>query len=155
MLALIVAVAVPLVVTTPSRQFLYANVLLFALIALSLVVLTGWAGQVSLGQAAFAGIGALGFAALVNGNPLGLGYGTHRVVIDLPKFPPVVALIVMTAVCALDRGGDRRRRAARPRPAPRHRDVHVRARRAAVHLPGALPLRRRRRWRVGVRANGR
>ena len=100
-LALIVAVAVPLVITTPSRQFLYANVLLFALIALSLVVLTGWAGQVSLGQAAFAGIGALGFAALVNGNPIGLGYGTHRVVIDLPKFPPVVALIVMTAACAL------------------------------------------------------
>jgi ABC-type branched-subunit amino acid transport system ATPase component/ABC-type branched-subunit amino acid transport system permease subunit len=100
-LALIVAVVVPLVITTPSRQFLYANVLLFALIALSLVVLTGWAGQVSLGQAAFAGIGALGFAALVNGNPLGLGYGTHRIVIDLPKFPPVLALIVMTAVCAL------------------------------------------------------
>jgi ABC-type branched-subunit amino acid transport system ATPase component/ABC-type branched-subunit amino acid transport system permease subunit len=100
-LALVVAAAVPLLITTPSRQFLYANVLLFALIALSLVVLTGWAGQVSLGQAAFAGIGALGFAALVNGNPIGLGYGTHRVVVDLPKFPPVIALIVMTGVCAL------------------------------------------------------
>jgi ABC-type branched-subunit amino acid transport system ATPase component/ABC-type branched-subunit amino acid transport system permease subunit len=100
-LALMIAIAVPLLVTEPSRHFLYANVLLFALIALSLVVLTGWAGQVSLGQAAFAGIGALGFAALVNGNPLGLGYGTHRVVVNLPKFPPVLALIVMTGVCAL------------------------------------------------------
>ena len=79
-LALVVAVVVPLVVTAPSRHFLYARVLLFALIALSLVVLTGWSGQVSLGQAAFAGIGALGFAALVNGNPIGLGYGTHRIV---------------------------------------------------------------------------
>jgi ABC-type branched-subunit amino acid transport system ATPase component/ABC-type branched-subunit amino acid transport system permease subunit len=95
------AVVVALVVAQPSRHFLYATVLLWALIALSLVVLTGWSGQVSLGQAAFAGIGALGFAALVNGNPIGLGYGSHRVVIDLPKFPPVLALVVMTAVCAL------------------------------------------------------
>ena len=74
--------------------------ILFALIALSLVVLTGWSGQVSLGQAAFAGIGALGFAALVNGNPLGLGYGTHRVVIDLPKVPPALAVAIMTGACA-------------------------------------------------------
>jgi branched-chain amino acid transport system permease protein len=50
------------------------------LIALSLVVLTGWSGQVSLGQAAFAGIGALGYGALVNGNPLGCAAKrpTHR-----------------------------------------------------------------------------
>ena len=59
--------------------------LLLAVVALSLVVLTGWAGQVSLGQAAFAGLGALGYAALVNGNTLGLGYGTHRIVIDFPE----------------------------------------------------------------------
>jgi ABC-type branched-subunit amino acid transport system ATPase component/ABC-type branched-subunit amino acid transport system permease subunit len=99
--ALVVAVVVPLIVTAPSRHFLYARVILFALIALSLVVLTGWSGQVSLGQAAFAGLGALGFAALVNGNPLGLGYGTHRLEIDLPKIPPALAIVIMTAVCAL------------------------------------------------------
>jgi ABC-type branched-subunit amino acid transport system ATPase component/ABC-type branched-subunit amino acid transport system permease subunit len=99
--ALVVAIVVPLVITAPSRQFLYARLILFAVIALSLVVLTGWSGQVSLGQAAFAGIGALGFAALVNGNPLGLGYGTHRVVVDLPKAPPALAVLVMALVTAL------------------------------------------------------
>jgi ABC-type branched-subunit amino acid transport system ATPase component/ABC-type branched-subunit amino acid transport system permease subunit len=100
-IGLAIAVVVPVIVTAPSRHFLYARILLFAVIALSLVVLTGWAGQVSLGQAAFAGIGALGYAALVNGNPIGLGYGTHRIDIDLPHFPALLALVIMTAVCAL------------------------------------------------------
>jgi ABC-type branched-subunit amino acid transport system ATPase component/ABC-type branched-subunit amino acid transport system permease subunit len=98
--ALAVAIALPLVVAAPSRHFLYARIVLFALLALSLVVLTGWAGQVSLGQAAFAGIGALGYAALVNGNDLGLGYGTHRVVVDLPVFSPALAIVTMTVTCA-------------------------------------------------------
>jgi ABC-type branched-subunit amino acid transport system ATPase component/ABC-type branched-subunit amino acid transport system permease subunit len=100
-LSLLVAIVVPLLVTAPSRQFLYARILLLAVIALSLVVLTGWAGQVSLGQAAFAGIGALGFAALVNGTSLGLGYGAHRLELDIPKLAPALALVVMTAVCAV------------------------------------------------------
>jgi ABC-type branched-subunit amino acid transport system ATPase component/ABC-type branched-subunit amino acid transport system permease subunit len=100
-ISLVVAIAIPLVITAPSRHFLYGRVILYALIALSLVVLTGWSGQVSLGQAAFAGLGAFGFAALVNGNPLGLGYGAHRVVIDLPNVPPALAVVIMTVVCAL------------------------------------------------------
>jgi ABC-type branched-subunit amino acid transport system ATPase component/ABC-type branched-subunit amino acid transport system permease subunit len=99
-LAFCIAVAVPLIVTAPSRHFLYARILLFALVALSLVVLTGWTGQVSLGQAAFAGIGALGSAALINGNPVALGYGTHRIDINVPHLSPAVAILVMTLVCA-------------------------------------------------------
>ncbi len=94
------AVAVPLIVAAPSRHFLYARILLFAIVALSLVVLTGWAGQVSLGQAAFAGIAALGSAALINGNPIGIGYGTHRLAISVPHVSPAAAVLVMTVVCA-------------------------------------------------------
>lgn len=41
-----------------SRLLLAAAIAIFAIIGLSLVVLTGWAGQVSLGQMAFVGIGA-------------------------------------------------------------------------------------------------
>ena len=41
-----------------SRLGLVTVIVIFAIVALSLVVLTGWAGQVSLGQMAFAGIGA-------------------------------------------------------------------------------------------------
>lgn len=94
------AIALPFVVTAPSRHFLYARMLLLAIVALSLVVLTGWGGQVSLGQAAFAGLGALAYAALVNGHSLGLGYGTHRVEINFPTVSPIVALLAVTAVGA-------------------------------------------------------
>ena len=41
-----------------SRMNLVSVIVIFGLIGLSLVVLTGWAGQVSLGQMGFAGIGA-------------------------------------------------------------------------------------------------
>ena len=40
-------------------QVLGGDIFIYAIAALSLVVLTGWAGQVSLGQYAFVGIGAL------------------------------------------------------------------------------------------------
>ncbi len=52
-----VLVAAPLVLS-PSRTNLASAIVIFAIIGMSLVVLTGWAGQVSLGQMAFAGIGA-------------------------------------------------------------------------------------------------
>ncbi len=82
-LAVAVAALVPLVVTSPSRQFLYARVLVMALVALSLTVLTGWGGQLSLGQFALAGLGGMTTYTLVQ----------HRL-----AFP--VAVLVATAVTA-------------------------------------------------------
>ena len=73
-IALVVLVALPLVITLASSQFLYSRVLLFALVALSLTVLTGWAGQLSLGQFGFVGLGAFTTAALhTAGIPFGFG----------------------------------------------------------------------------------
>jgi ABC-type branched-subunit amino acid transport system ATPase component/ABC-type branched-subunit amino acid transport system permease subunit len=60
-----VAVILPLVQTEPSKQQLYTAVLGFAICASSLTVLTGWLGQLSLGQMAFAGLAALFAARLV------------------------------------------------------------------------------------------
>ncbi len=60
------AVILPVIVTEPSRQQLYTAVLAFAICASSLTVLTGWLGQLSLGQMAFAGLAALFAARLVN-----------------------------------------------------------------------------------------
>jgi len=45
-------------VLSESKTNLASAIVIFAIIGMSLVVLTGWAGQVSLGQMAFAGIGA-------------------------------------------------------------------------------------------------
>jgi ABC-type branched-subunit amino acid transport system ATPase component/ABC-type branched-subunit amino acid transport system permease subunit len=98
--ALLAAVVLPLIITAPSRNLLYSRMFLLAVVGLSLVVLTGWAGQISLGQMAFAGLGALGYAALVNGNSLGLGFGSHDVVLAVPKVSPVVAVVAVTVACA-------------------------------------------------------
>ncbi len=73
-IALVVLIVLPLVITLASSQFLYSRVLLFALVALSLTVLTGWAGQLSLGQFGFVGLGAFTTAALhTAGIPFGFG----------------------------------------------------------------------------------
>ena len=58
-----------------SQQFTYAEILAFALCATSVTVLTGWGGQLSLGQMAFAGIGALSAAAFVRGVSVDIGWG--------------------------------------------------------------------------------
>jgi ABC-type branched-subunit amino acid transport system ATPase component/ABC-type branched-subunit amino acid transport system permease subunit len=55
-----------LVVHGASQRQLWSTVLLSAMVALSLTVLTGWTGQVSLGQYAFVGLGAMTTAALVD-----------------------------------------------------------------------------------------
>jgi ABC-type branched-subunit amino acid transport system ATPase component/ABC-type branched-subunit amino acid transport system permease subunit len=56
--SLIVAVVVPLLPYFKSNQFLLVLVLVYALVGVSLTMLVGWAGQVSLGQFALVGIGA-------------------------------------------------------------------------------------------------
>jgi len=53
---LALAVGLPLFVT-PARAQLATLVIIYAIIAASLVVLTGWAGHISLGQVAFMGFG--------------------------------------------------------------------------------------------------
>jgi len=60
---LIGAVVVGLLIALPylvglERQILASVVLIYAIVAVSLVMLTGWAGQISLGQWGLAGVGA-------------------------------------------------------------------------------------------------
>ncbi len=51
-----IAAALPLVLS-PSKELKAATVVAFAIVGLSIVVLTGWAGQVSLGQMSFVAVG--------------------------------------------------------------------------------------------------
>ena len=62
------AILVPLVLNN-SQRILMASVVIYGMIGLSLTVLTGYAGQISLGQFAFVGIGAI-----VGGRMQQLGY---------------------------------------------------------------------------------
>src|SRR5206468_7936833 len=51
-------IALPYVVGI-ERQILGSIVVIYGIVAVSLVILTGWAGQISLGQWGLAGVGAL------------------------------------------------------------------------------------------------
>ncbi|MBB4980965.1 ABC transporter permease subunit [Streptomyces nymphaeiformis] len=96
----VVAIAIPLVVAQPSKHLLYTVILAYAICAASVTVLTGWAGQLSLGQMAFAGIGALTAAALSRGLRLDIG-GEKELVLDRLTFPTAVALAaLLTAALA-------------------------------------------------------
>jgi ABC-type branched-subunit amino acid transport system ATPase component/ABC-type branched-subunit amino acid transport system permease subunit len=89
------AIVVPFVITEPSRQLLYALIGCFAICALSLTVLTGWAGQLSLGQMAFAGIGALLAAALTRGLQTGVLVDVH-----LHSLPFAVSILIAALLTA-------------------------------------------------------
>lgn len=60
-------IALPLIVHQASRHQLYTSMLAYAIAGLSLTVLTGWSGQLSLGQMGFGGIGALLAAGFTRG----------------------------------------------------------------------------------------
>jgi ABC-type branched-subunit amino acid transport system ATPase component/ABC-type branched-subunit amino acid transport system permease subunit len=94
---LAVAVALPFMVTLPSRQLLYTTIAAFAICALSLTVLTGWAGQLSLGQMGLAGLAAMGGAAFARG--LSVDWGP--VSFDLSAIPFVVSLLLGAVLAAL------------------------------------------------------
>jgi len=58
-----VAVFLPFVVST-SDTYLFSLIVVYAIVGLSLLVLTGWTGQISLGQFGFAGLGGATTAVL-------------------------------------------------------------------------------------------
>ena len=101
-----VAIVLPLIITQPSRHLLYTSVLVFALCGLSLTILTGWAGQLSLGQMAFAGIGALLAASFDRGITVDIGWHSTRIIkggIEGLGFGPsiLVATFVTAGLAAL------------------------------------------------------
>ncbi len=89
-LSLLVVVLLPFVIST-GRSFLLSQVCIYAVIALSLTVLTGWGGQVSLGQFGLVAVGADVAAHFGKSVPLplllplgGLITGVAAVIVGLP-----------------------------------------------------------------------
>jgi ABC-type branched-subunit amino acid transport system permease subunit/ABC-type branched-subunit amino acid transport system ATPase component len=93
----VIAAVLPFVITQPSRHFLYAEILLFAIVAMSLTLLTGWAGQLSLGQVAFVGLGAMLTTAFVRGMNITM-FGQK---LEIPKVPFEYAIVLATIVCVV------------------------------------------------------
>ncbi len=98
----LVGVILPILVTEPSRQLLYALILSYAICGTSLTILTGWAGQVSLGQMAFAGIGALLAASLRQGISIDIGWHHTRILdASYTGNPFWVSIAIATAVTTI------------------------------------------------------
>jgi ABC-type branched-subunit amino acid transport system ATPase component/ABC-type branched-subunit amino acid transport system permease subunit len=73
LLFLVPALLVPVFASKSSQLLVWTELLIVAMVAVSLSLLTGWAGQLSLGQFAFAGVGGLAMVAFTRGHPLGIG----------------------------------------------------------------------------------
>jgi ABC-type branched-subunit amino acid transport system ATPase component/ABC-type branched-subunit amino acid transport system permease subunit len=96
-LSVLIGLLIPVVFTQPSTQLTFASVLMYAIVALSLTLLTGWAGQLSLGQFAFVGLGAILSAALVRGMTFDV-LGAH---IEIPTVSFEATILIAAVVCAL------------------------------------------------------
>lgn len=73
---------------SPAREQLAALIFVYAMVAVSLVVLTGWVGQISLGQWAFVGFGGAATSVLI---------GRH----ELDLFVAIPTAMVVSALVAL------------------------------------------------------
>ncbi len=105
-LLVLLAAILPFTTDLGSRHLVYAVIVSWAVCALSAVILTGWAGQLSLGQMAIAGLGALTTAALTRGVTYDIGWRSHRFLRgDLPALPfglsVLLAALAMAALAAL------------------------------------------------------
>ena len=89
-----VLVLIPVFFSRASESFLWTRVLIFAIAGCSLTILTGWAGQVSLGQFGFAAVGGLVTVKLVGDDGI---LGLHH----LPWGVAVVIGVLVGAAVAV------------------------------------------------------
>ena len=86
---------VPTFLSERSQEFLWTDILIFAMVALPISMLTGWAGQASLGQFAFVGLGAGVMVMVTHGLDIPVPLGLGELSMELPWG---VALLVATLV---------------------------------------------------------
>jgi ABC-type branched-subunit amino acid transport system ATPase component/ABC-type branched-subunit amino acid transport system permease subunit len=100
----LIALLLPVIMNVPSRIQSWGLILAFAICGTSLTVLTGWSGQVSLAQMAFAGIAALLAASLRQGMSLDIGWGHTRLIqtsfTGEPFWVSIIIAVVVTAAVA-------------------------------------------------------
>ncbi len=89
-----------LFLTKNSNLYTWTRILGFALIALSVSMLTGWAGQLSLGQFAFAGVGGLTVVALTENSDIPIPFDWWDWSFDLPWGVAMVIAVAAGMVTA-------------------------------------------------------
>jgi len=91
-------VVLGLSLTSSSALFIWTSILLFAMVVMSMTVLTGWAGQLSLGQYAFVGLGGLTVIGLTQGNDIPVPFDLFDLSLELQW---AQAMVIATAVGVL------------------------------------------------------
>ncbi|MDQ1481643.1 MAG: hypothetical protein QOI44_2504, partial [Actinomycetota bacterium] len=109
-IALVAAIAMPFIVHESAHHLTYSIILGFAICAVSVTVLTGWGGQLSLGQMAFAGIGALSAVAFERGVTMNIGWRSHRILNGALQPLPFVMTLGLTVAAVLVANAAWRRR---------------------------------------------
>ena len=94
-------VVLGLTLSTNSSLFIWSSILLFAMVVLSMTVLTGWAGQLSLGQYAFVGLGGLTVLGLTQGNDIPVPFDLFDLSLELPWALAMAAATAVGVVAAV------------------------------------------------------
>lgn len=99
--ALAAAVALPFFADRPSQLLVWSQIALFTVVVVSATILAGWAGQLSLGQFAFFGLGACTTVVLSNGYGLPVPFGAFELSLTLDFSLAVLAGAAMGALAAV------------------------------------------------------
>ena len=86
---------------SPTTLWLWTGILIHTMVALSLTLLTGWAGQISLGQFAFVGLGAFSLVALTKGHDIPIPLNVFDLSLQLNWGTAVVLSTLLGALAAL------------------------------------------------------
>ncbi|MCY4101953.1 MAG: ATP-binding cassette domain-containing protein [bacterium] len=86
---------------SPTSLWLWTGILIHTMVALSLTLLTGWAGQISLGQFAFVGLGAFCLVALTRGHDIPVPLNAFDLSLQLNWGLAVVLCTLIGALAAL------------------------------------------------------
>ena len=91
----------PVFLSRRSQEFLWTEIVIYALVVLSITPLAGWAGQLSLGQFAFVGLGALTMVVLRAGLDVPVPFDLFDVQVEMAWLPAVVCATGAGVVAAL------------------------------------------------------
>jgi len=84
-----------------SSLFTWSSIVLFAMVVLSMTVLTGWAGQLSLGQFAFVGLGGMTVLGLTSGNDIPVPFDAFDLSVRLPWAAAMAAATALGVAAAV------------------------------------------------------
>jgi ABC-type branched-subunit amino acid transport system permease subunit/ABC-type branched-subunit amino acid transport system ATPase component len=91
----------PLFLSQRSQEFLWTEIVIYALVAMSITPLAGWAGQLSLGQFAFVGLGALTMVLVRAGLDIPVPFDLWDMSVQLAWLPAVIVSTLVGIAAAI------------------------------------------------------